>query len=234
MDNGEMKEVLNELFSHLERLETQSEAILQFLKEKKRVTDKQLAPYLEQAGNAANVKWRAARVRLDHLLSPEQPEKEVKLGKRAELHEDSSSTEKRSEPDVKDDKRVKSAEEENKDTRSDDQKQIESSDKGAKKTESANAGTNGPDVNEEKPAPVETVQARPTEDKEVKAEEKAEEKAEKPRDIEQQPTQEQRKQKSESDDFRHPTEDAEPSAEQHGEPAVQLNPDKTEGGKEAA
>ena len=38
MDNQAIKEVLNELFSHLERLETQSEAILQFLKEKKRVT----------------------------------------------------------------------------------------------------------------------------------------------------------------------------------------------------
>ncbi len=91
MNNDAMKEVLNELFSHLERLETQSEAILQFLKEKKRVTDKQLAPYLEQAGNASNVKWRAARVRIDHLLEPEHPEKEIKLGKKPELHEEPSS-----------------------------------------------------------------------------------------------------------------------------------------------
>jgi hypothetical protein len=87
MNKEAMKEVLNELFSHLERLETQNEAILQFLKEKKRVTDKQLAPYLEQAGNASSVKWRAARVRIDHLLEPEHPEKEVKLGKKPELHE---------------------------------------------------------------------------------------------------------------------------------------------------
>ncbi|HEY2168338.1 MAG TPA: hypothetical protein VGJ30_01840 [Candidatus Angelobacter sp.] len=88
MDNEAIKEVLNELFSHLEKLETQSEAILQFLKEKKRVTDKQLAPYLEQAGNASNVKWHAARVRIDKLLSPEHPEKEIKLGKKPELHEE--------------------------------------------------------------------------------------------------------------------------------------------------
>jgi hypothetical protein len=81
---------LNELFSHLEKLETQNEAILQFLKEKKRVTDKQLAPYLEQAGNASSVKWRAARVRINHLLEPEHPEKEIKLGKKPELNEDSS------------------------------------------------------------------------------------------------------------------------------------------------
>lgn len=87
MNNEAMKEILNELFSHLERLETQNEAILQFLKEKKRVTDKQLAPYLEQAGNASNVKWRAARVRIDHLLEPEHPEEEVKLGKKPELQE---------------------------------------------------------------------------------------------------------------------------------------------------
>lgn len=92
MNNEAMKEVLNELFSHLERLETQSEAILHFLKEKKRVTDKQLAPYLEQAGNASNVKWRAARVRINHLLEPEHPEEEIKLGKKPELQQDSSST----------------------------------------------------------------------------------------------------------------------------------------------
>ncbi|MGB9123481.1 MAG: hypothetical protein WCE73_22895, partial [Candidatus Angelobacter sp.] len=91
MNNEAMKEVLNELFSHLEKLETQTEAILQFLKEKKRVTDKQLASYLEQAGNASGVRWRAARVRINHLLEPEHPEKEVKLGKKPELHEDSSS-----------------------------------------------------------------------------------------------------------------------------------------------
>jgi hypothetical protein len=128
MNNEAMKEVLNELFSHLERLETQSEAILQFLKEKKRVTDKQLAPYLEQAGNASNVKWRAARVRIDHLLSPEHPEEEMKLGKKPELHEDSSrkgsSEEQRSESDTEEGRQV----EPGKRTESGDQKQIESSD----------------------------------------------------------------------------------------------------------
>ena len=69
MDSQSIKEVFKELYSHLERLETQNTAILLFLKEKKRVTDKQLAPYLEQAGNAANVKWRAERVRMEYLLT---------------------------------------------------------------------------------------------------------------------------------------------------------------------
>jgi hypothetical protein len=77
MNSQAAKEIFNELFSHLERLETQNEAILQFLKEKRRVTDKQLAPYLERAGNASNVRWRAARVRIEHLLEPEEkPEQE--------------------------------------------------------------------------------------------------------------------------------------------------------------
>src|SRR5690348_9586636 len=106
MNSEAIREIVNELFSHLERLETQSEAILQFLKEKKRVTDKQLAPYLEQAGNASNVRWRAARVRIEHLLSPEHPEKEIKLGKQPEVQEDAArageSEGRRTEPGDKD------------------------------------------------------------------------------------------------------------------------------------
>jgi hypothetical protein len=69
MDDELNKYVLDELFPIFESLETQSAAILMFLKDKKIATDKKLAPYLEQAGNASSVKWRAARVRLEHLLS---------------------------------------------------------------------------------------------------------------------------------------------------------------------
>src|SRR5437879_5554961 len=144
MNNEAMKEILNDLFSHLERLETQSEAILQFLKEKKRVTDKQLAPYLEQAGNASSVKWRAARVRIDHLLEPEHPEKELKLGKKPELHEDSSragASDADSVVDLVGDKRA------------------ESSDKDSKK---------------ENPVAAEAVQARPSDVKADKPEAKSE------------------------------------------------------------
>src|SRR5690349_12655272 len=162
MNNEAMKEVLNELFSHLEKLETQNEAILQFLKEKKRVTDKQLAPYLEQAGNASNVKWRAARVRIDHLLSPEHPEKEVKLSKPPEMHEESSregtSEEKRSESADKEDKRVEPVEE-SKRTESRDRKQIESSD---------SKGQQAKPDDQTKAAPAEAAQARPANGKEDK------------------------------------------------------------------
>jgi len=64
-----MQEMVHELFSSLEALETQSAAILQFLKDKGVVDKQELAPYLEQAGNASSVRWRAARVRIDYLIS---------------------------------------------------------------------------------------------------------------------------------------------------------------------
>jgi hypothetical protein len=146
MNNEAMKEVLNELFSHLEKLETQSEAILQFLKEKKRVTDKQLAPYLEQAGNASNVRWRAARVRIEHLLEPEHPEKELKLGKPPELQEDSSSA------------------------ASSEEKGTEAGDKEDKRIESGDIKSNDKD----KSAPAEAAQARPADGKADKPEMKSE------------------------------------------------------------
>jgi chemotaxis protein histidine kinase CheA len=65
-----IKEILDELFSLLESLETQSLALTQFLKDQGIVTDEKLAPYLDRAGNASSVKWRAARARMQYLLSP--------------------------------------------------------------------------------------------------------------------------------------------------------------------
>jgi hypothetical protein len=60
--------ILDELFSSIEILETQTAALLQFLRDRG-ASDQQLAPYLEQAGKASSVKRRAARVRIDHLIS---------------------------------------------------------------------------------------------------------------------------------------------------------------------
>jgi hypothetical protein len=65
-----IKEILDELFSLLESMETQSLALTQFLKDQGIATDEKLAPYLDRAGNASSVKWRAARARMQYLLSP--------------------------------------------------------------------------------------------------------------------------------------------------------------------
>jgi len=65
-----LKEILGELFALLEAQETNSVAVLQFLKDQGIATDEKLAPYLEQAGRASNVKWLAARRRMEYLLTP--------------------------------------------------------------------------------------------------------------------------------------------------------------------
>jgi len=71
------EEVLNDLFRHLEVLETQNAAILKLLKDKKLITEKKFSSYLEQAAVASDIKWRAARVRMEHLfanaLEPKTP-----------------------------------------------------------------------------------------------------------------------------------------------------------------
>jgi len=69
MDDKVAQLILDELFSSLEVLETQTAAVLQFLKEKAGSSDEQLVPYLEQAGKASSIKRRAARVRIDYLIS---------------------------------------------------------------------------------------------------------------------------------------------------------------------
>ena len=70
------QELLDQLGSSLENLETQQAALLQFLKDEGVVTEDKLAPYLAQAGKASNVRWRAAHIRLDRLISAEEQKKE--------------------------------------------------------------------------------------------------------------------------------------------------------------
>jgi hypothetical protein len=69
MDEAIVHQILDELLSALEPLDTHSAALLQFLKAKGIATDEDLAPFLEQAGNASNVRWLAARVRINSLIS---------------------------------------------------------------------------------------------------------------------------------------------------------------------
>ena len=71
------QELLNELGSSLENLQTQQSALLQFLKDKGIVTDEQLSPYLDQASNARNVEWRAARLRLQRVFDTSEQERQA-------------------------------------------------------------------------------------------------------------------------------------------------------------
>jgi|GEM_PF-2372969 len=70
-----LKEVLSELFSLLETMETQNAAVQQFLIGQGITTQEKFAPYLEQAGRASSVRWLAARKRMEYLLKPIQEAK---------------------------------------------------------------------------------------------------------------------------------------------------------------
>jgi hypothetical protein len=69
------REAFIDLLSYLERLETQTGAMLQVLKDKGIVTDEQLAPYLEQSGKASDVRMRGARARMEHLFTADETAK---------------------------------------------------------------------------------------------------------------------------------------------------------------
>jgi hypothetical protein len=81
MNEKIVQEILHELFSSLESLDTQSTAILQFLKDKGIGSEEELAPYLEQAGNASSVRWLGVRVRIEYLLSSAMQAAERDAGK---------------------------------------------------------------------------------------------------------------------------------------------------------
>ena len=75
-----MSEIFEEMFTLLQDLETRSVAVLEYLKEQGGVGDEKLAPYLDRAAAASDVRWRAARARMDHLLAP-KPKSATDVGK---------------------------------------------------------------------------------------------------------------------------------------------------------
>jgi hypothetical protein len=72
MDIELVERLLDELFPTLQALEKQSAAILRFLKDKGIASDEQLAPYMEEAGDASSVRWRATRLRIHGMLDSAQ------------------------------------------------------------------------------------------------------------------------------------------------------------------
>jgi hypothetical protein len=74
MDETVLQEILDELFSALETLETQNGAMLQFLKNQGIAKDEEFATFLRDAGKASNVRWRATRARVNRLLTPKANE----------------------------------------------------------------------------------------------------------------------------------------------------------------
>jgi len=69
MSENPIKEILGDLLPYFESLEAQSSAILQLLRDKHIANDEELNRYMEKAADASSVKWRAARVRMDHLFA---------------------------------------------------------------------------------------------------------------------------------------------------------------------
>jgi hypothetical protein len=106
MDGNPAQQAFKELLPYLETLDTQSAAILQLLKDKGLTTDEQFATYLEQAGNISNVKWLAARLRIEHLLSSidkdNDKDKEEDAGK-TKRSKDAKTTEPKQGAEKKDD-----------------------------------------------------------------------------------------------------------------------------------
>lgn len=75
MSDNPAKEAFTDMLTHLERLETLTGALLQLLKDNGTATDEKLAPYLEQASTASDVRMRAARARLEHLFTADEKAK---------------------------------------------------------------------------------------------------------------------------------------------------------------
>ena len=92
MDPNITQEILDDLIPSLEALETRSTAVLEFLKHEGIATDEKLAPYLEQAASASNVRWLGVRVRIERLLSAAEKNSAEKPTAKQEKKPDTAQT----------------------------------------------------------------------------------------------------------------------------------------------
>ena len=100
MDEQLVEQILEELIPTFEALQTQSTAILHFLKDKGIAQDEELAPYLEQAAGASSVRWRAVALRMKRLLSLAEKASDKKREERAATPvEDKNSAKAKSKPE---------------------------------------------------------------------------------------------------------------------------------------
>jgi hypothetical protein len=97
MDEQVVKEILDDLFSSLEALDTRCQAVLDFLKAKGIGTEEDLAPYVKEASNASSVRWLATRVRIEHLLSGAAKQEEREKSKSEKAPEAKTGEDKESE-----------------------------------------------------------------------------------------------------------------------------------------
>jgi hypothetical protein len=93
MDSKITEEILDELIPSLEALEAKGAAVLEFLTKEGIASDEKLAPYLEQAASASNVRWLAVRVRMERLLSSVEKESEDKTSEDKEANKQKVSAE---------------------------------------------------------------------------------------------------------------------------------------------
>lgn len=103
MDSKIAEQMLDELAPTFEAIESRSDAILKFLKDKNLATEDQLAPYLEQAAAASSVKWRALRVRMGRLLALAEKSDEEHMAKEAakQIQDEKAASDKQAQANAK-------------------------------------------------------------------------------------------------------------------------------------
>ena len=72
MADSPAKEALYELLDYLEQVETKCGALMAFFRANGTITDENLAPFLERADNATDVKSRAIRARFENLFARDE------------------------------------------------------------------------------------------------------------------------------------------------------------------